>query len=184
MFGALRRLASLAPPALATAPRLPAQQQWRGIMKFRRRLGRGYSHRWAMMRNMVTSLIEHERIKTGLAKAKELVRLSDRMVTLAKQGDESAYRKACRIIKTKEMVTKLFTVFRARYEARQGGYTRVLKTYPRIGDGAEMAFVEMIDRPMKRQPWPLPEQPSSVYPGRGGRKWRGGRRDMGDEIGR
>lgn len=58
----------------------------------------------------------------------------------------------------------------------------MLKTYPRIGDGAEMAYVEMVDRPLKRMPSPLPEQHPSVVPGRGGRKWRTARRDMGDEI--
>ena len=74
------------------------------------------------------------------------------------------------------------TVFAERYKDRKGGYCRVLKTYPRIGDAAPMAFVEMVDRPMTRLPWPLPEQPQSVYPGRAGRKWRAGRRDMRDEI--
>ena len=58
----------------------------------------------------------------------------------------------------------------------------MLKTYPRIGDGSPMAFVELVDRDIKRMPWPLPEQPSSVYPGRGGRKWRAHRRDLRDEV--
>ena len=72
-------------------------------------------------------------------------------------------------------------VFAERYRDRHGGYTRVLKTYPRIGDGAPMAFVEMVDRPMVRMPPPLPEQHPSVYPGRGGRKYRAGKRDLRNE---
>lgn len=98
-----------APPLAGIPQQLAPQQQSRSIMKFKSKLGRGYSHRWAMMRNMVTSLIEHERIKTGVAKAKELRRLADRMVTLAKRGDNIAYRRAGQIVKTKEMITKLFT---------------------------------------------------------------------------
>ena len=82
--------------------------QTRGI-RFRKRMGRGYSHRMAMMKNMVTSLIEHERIKTGLTKAKELRRLADRMVTFAKRGDLHAHRRAARFIMTRASLTKLFT---------------------------------------------------------------------------
>ena len=66
--------------------------------------------------------------------------------------------------------------------ARSGGYSRMLKTYPRIGDSSPMAFVEMVGREPKRMPWPLVEQPTSVYPGRGGRKWRAHRRDLRDEV--
>jgi hypothetical protein len=68
-----------------------------------------------------------------------------------------------------------------RFKERQGGYTRVLKTYPRMGDHAEMAFVELVDRPMLRMPYVLPEQPQSVMPGRGGRSWRVGKRQLNDE---
>lgn len=151
-------------------------------MHFRSKMGRGYSHRLAMMKNMVTSLIEHERIKTNLTKAKEVSRLADRMVTLAKRGDLHAYRRAARFVKTRQCVTKLFTLLAHRYKERQGGYTRVLRTYPRLGDHAEMAYVEFIDRPLLRMPTPLPEQTQSVMPGRGGRAWRQGKRSMLDEI--
>ena len=70
----------------------------------------------------------------------------------------------------------------ARYKDRAGGYTRVLRTYPRAGDRAEMAFVEMVDRPLLKMPVPLPEQPQSVVPGRGGRSWRASKRVMNDEL--
>ena len=151
-------------------------------LKFKSRMGRGKAHRWAMMKNMATSLIEHERIKTGVAKAKELRRFADRLITYAKKGDLAAYRRAARLTMTKDALTKLFTILADRYAGRPGGYTRVLRTYPRFGDQAEMAFVELVDRPIKHAPWPLPEQHTSVVPGRGGRKWRGRPRDLQDEI--
>ncbi|KOO32077.1 ribosomal protein l17 [Chrysochromulina tobinii] len=147
-------------------------------------MGRGWSHRVAMMKNMVTSLIEHERIKTNLTKAKEVSRLCDRMVTWAKRGDQQGYRKVARYVRTRQCITKLFTILSMRFKERQGGYTRVLKTYPRMGDHAEMAFVELVDRPMLRMPYALPEQPQSVMPGRGGRSWRVGKRQLNDERSR
>jgi len=160
-------------------------------MRFRHRVrargaGRSESHRLQMFRNMVTSLIQHERIKTTLPKARELVRLSDRLVTFAKKGGLANYIQAGRYVMTEPNLKKLFTILAARFRGRAGGYTRVLKTYPRLGDSAEMAFVEFVDRPasMMRMPWPLPEQPTSTMPGRGGRAYRLGigKRDLRDEI--
>jgi len=150
-------------------------------LHFHSKMGRGYTHRLAMMKNMVTSLIEQERIKTNLTKAKEVSRLADRMVTVAKRGDLHAHRKVSRYVRTRHCMTKLFTILVTRYQERQGGYTRILKTYPRLGDHAEMAFVELVDRPILRPPPPLPEQPQSVMPGRGGRAWRVGKRQMQNE---
>ncbi|GAB9473613.1 hypothetical protein Gpo141_00010762 [Globisporangium polare] len=112
-----------------------------------RKLNRTSEHRWAMLRTMVNQLITHERIRTTLPKAKELRRVADQVVTLAKQGDVPARKRAEAILRTPEAVDKLFDVFGPRYEARQGGYTRILKADFRQGDGAEMAVIEYIDRP-------------------------------------
>uniref|UniRef100_K3X3S5 Large ribosomal subunit protein bL17c n=1 Tax=Globisporangium ultimum (strain ATCC 200006 / CBS 805.95 / DAOM BR144) TaxID=431595 RepID=K3X3S5_GLOUD len=112
-----------------------------------RKLNRTSAHRWAMLRTMTDQLVTHERIRTTLPKAKELRRVADQVVTLAKQGDEVAKKRAQAILRTPEAVDKLFDVFGKRYEARQGGYTRILKADFRQGDGAEMAVIEYIDRP-------------------------------------
>jgi len=137
-----------------------------------------------MLRNMVTSLIAHERIKTGHVKAKQVARLAEKLVTAAKRGDLHAHRWASNWVMTKDQLVKLFTILGSRYKQRSGGYTRVLKTYPRMGDGAAMAFVEFVDRPASqlRVPRPLPEEPTSVMPGRGGRSFRAGKFLLNDEI--
>lgn len=117
-------------------------------IKFRK-LGRTSSHKWAMLRNMVTSLIKHERIVTTTAKAKELKYLADHVITLAKSDNQlSGIRHADKIIREKPVLTKLFQVLGPRYEKREGGYTRILKlSKNRQGDGAEMAVMEYVDRP-------------------------------------
>lgn len=114
-----------------------------------RRLSRTTSHKWAMLRNMVTSLIKHERIVTTVPKAKELKALADHMVTLAKKEPQlKSIQEANKIIREKPVLTKLFQVFGPRYEQRQGGYTRILKlSKRRQGDNAEMAVMEYVDRP-------------------------------------
>jgi len=114
-----------------------------------RKLGRKTSHKWAMLRNMVTSLIKHERIVTTVAKAKELRHLADHVISLAKSDIQlSGIRQADKIIREKPVLTKLFQVLGPRYEKREGGYTRVLKlSKRRKGDGAEMAVMEYVDRP-------------------------------------
>uniref|UniRef100_A0A7S3BLN3 50S ribosomal protein L17 n=1 Tax=Haptolina ericina TaxID=156174 RepID=A0A7S3BLN3_9EUKA len=151
-------------------------------LRTKSRLGRDYRHRLDMLRNMVTSLLDHERIKTTEKKAKECARLADRMVTQGKKGTLNNRRQAAKYVRSRSMLAKLFTIFADRYAERSGGYTRVLKTYPRIGDGAPMAYVEMVDRPINKQPFPVPEEHSSVVPGRGGRKWRVGNYDLRNEI--
>ncbi len=110
------------------------------------KLGRTSAHRKALLRNMVTSLLDHELIETTDAKAKELRRVADRMITLAKRGDLHARRQALSVIKDKRVTAKLFEELADRYRGRPGGYTRVLKTRVRTGDAAAMSIVELVDR--------------------------------------
>ena len=109
-----------------------------------RKLGRTSSHRLSMFRNMVTSLLEHERIYTTEAKAKELRRWADWMITLGKRGDLHARRQALQIIRDKSVVHKLFTDLAQRYQARSGGYTRTVKVGFRVGDGAPLSLIELM----------------------------------------
>jgi large subunit ribosomal protein L17 len=111
-----------------------------------RKLGRTTSHRIAMLRNMVTSLLEHEQIETTDARAKEVRRVAERMITLGKRGDLHARRLAMRVVRSREVATKLFDELAPRYQTRPGGYTRVLKTRRRVGDAAPMSLVELVDR--------------------------------------
>lgn len=108
------------------------------------RLGRNTAHRIAMMRNMVTSLIEYERIETTLAKAKQLKALADQMVTLGKQGTLHARRRALTTVRKKSAVSKLFDELATRFKDRAGGYTRMIKLGFRHGDAAPMAIVEYL----------------------------------------
>ena len=110
-----------------------------------KRLGRTTSHREAMLRNMVTSLLEHERIVTTEPKAKEVRRLADRMITLAKRGDLHARRQALSVIRSKKVVAKLFDELKDDYLDRNGGYTRIIKTGNRVGDAAAMAIIELVN---------------------------------------
>jgi len=135
-----------------------------------RKLGRTASHRRAMYRNLVISLIQHERIRTTTPKAKEARRLAERLITFAKRGDLSARRHVASILNDKAAVQKLFDDIGPRYKERAGGYTRVLKfAKPRRGDAAEMALLEFVsdgDRPdrkrsaRKAQPNVAPKMPA------------------------
>ena len=109
------------------------------------RLSRTTSHRKAMLRNMVTSLLEHERIVTTTPKAKELRKLADQMITLAKRGDLHARRQALAVIQSKEVVAKLFDELKDEYMDRNGGYTRIIQTGRRNGDAAPMAIIELVN---------------------------------------
>ncbi len=109
-----------------------------------KKLGRTSSHRVAMLRNMVTSLFEHERIVTTVEKAKELRPVAEKMITLAKRGDLHARRQALSFIRSKAVVDKLFTEIREKFENRRGGYTRILRTGTRQGDAASMAIIELV----------------------------------------
>ena len=112
-----------------------------------RKLGRSSSHREAMLRNLVTSLIDKGRITTTLEKAKELRRVADRMVTLGKRGDLASRRRAAATIRSDEAVKKLFAEVALWSESRPGGYTRILQLGPRPGDNATKALIEFVDRP-------------------------------------
>lgn len=111
-----------------------------------RQLSRTSSHREALLRNMATSLFLHGRIQTTVAKAKELRPYAEKLVTLAKRGDLHARRLAARKIQDRDVLVKLFDAIGPRFAERAGGYTRVLKTGHRQGDGAEMALIELVDR--------------------------------------
>jgi large subunit ribosomal protein L17 len=113
-----------------------------------RQLNRNSSHRTAMFRNMAVSLIEHEVIKTTLPKAKELRRVAEPLITLAKEDSVANRRLAFSRTRSKEAVGKLFTEIGPRYAERPGGYTRILKCGFRAGDAAPMALIELVDRPM------------------------------------
>jgi large subunit ribosomal protein L17 len=115
-----------------------------------RRLGRRFSrdpgHRQAMFSNMAASLVRHEQIVTTLAKAKDLKRVMDKYITLAKRGDLNSRRLAASRMRDEAMVKKLFDVLGPRYKDRAGGYTRVLKAGYRYGDSAPVAVIELVDR--------------------------------------
>jgi large subunit ribosomal protein L17 len=111
-----------------------------------RKLNRTSTHRKAMFANMAAALIKHEQIKTTLPKAKDLRRVTDRLITLGKRGDLHARRQAMSVLRDWTMTSKLFDVLAERYKERQGGYTRVLKAGFRYGDMAPMAYIELVDR--------------------------------------
>ena len=114
-----------------------------------RKLNRNSSHRKAMFRNMTISLVEHEKIKTTLPKAKELRGFAEPLITLAKKDNLSNRRLAFDRIRSKAAVGKLFGELGPRYNSRPGGYIRILKCGFRSGDNAPMAIVELLDRPQK-----------------------------------
>lgn len=127
-----------------------------------RQLGRNSSHRKAMFKNMSASLIQHELIKTTHAKAKELRRVIEPLITLSKEDSVSKRRVAFARIRDIKAVTKLFTVLGPRYTKRPGGYVRVLKCGFRPGDSAPMAIVELVDRPSDDEDEVIIEEKKSV----------------------
>jgi len=115
-----------------------------------RKLGRTSAHRQALMRNLVTSLLDQEQIQTTDAKAKELRQVADRMISLAKDGTLHARRQALAFVQSKSVVHKLFTELKERYAARPGGYTRVYKVGYRRGDGAPISVVTLVSEETKK----------------------------------
>ena len=122
------------------------RHRWTG-----RKLGRRSKHRRAMTRNLVTSVIDEERIRTTLAKAKEVRRHVERVITLGKRGTLHARRQAAAVLRTPTSVQKLMDTIGPRYANRHGGYTRIVQMSPRSGDAAPMAILELVDRDTSRE---------------------------------
>ena len=116
------------------------------------KLGRTSAHRSALFRNMVTSLLEHERIETTDAKAKEVRRIAERMITLGKRGDLHARRHALRVVRSRDVAAKLFGDLAERFRERPGGYTRIVKHRVRVGDAAPLSIVELLVGPVPEKP--------------------------------
>jgi large subunit ribosomal protein L17 len=110
-----------------------------------RKLGRDAAHRKALYGNLAGALIEHGRIKTTLAKAKEVRPIAEQMITLGRRGDVSARRHALKLLRSQDVVHKLFSEVGPRFADRAGGYSRIVKLGPRLGDAAEMAYLELVD---------------------------------------
>jgi large subunit ribosomal protein L17 len=117
-----------------------------------RKLGRDAAHRKALYANLAAALIEHGRIKTTEAKAKEVRPIAEQMITLGKRGDLAAHRQAVAFLRSKPVVRKLFADVAPRFADRPGGYTRVVKLGPRQGDAAPMAYLELVDYVPERSP--------------------------------
>lgn len=116
-----------------------------------KQLGRTTAHRKALLRNLVTSFIEKERITTTIAKAKEARPLAEKMITLAKRNTLHTRRQALAFVTKESAVRKLFDTLGPRFSERPGGYTRIVKTGPRAGDGAEMAVLEFVGTEFKQK---------------------------------
>jgi large subunit ribosomal protein L17 len=122
------------------------------------KLGRTPAHRRALFRNLVAALVEHEVVRTTDAKAKELRRWGDRMITLGKQGTLHARRRAASLLGRRSLVKKLFDEIAPRFGERHGGYTRVVKLGPRHGDAAPLSIVELVERAGAKAPEPKKPQ--------------------------
>jgi len=126
------------------------------------KLGRNSAHRRAMYRNLVTSLLDHERVETTDAKAKEVRRLADRMITLGKRGTLHARRRALRVLRDRAVAAKVFDELAERYRERPGGYTRVIKSRIRVGDAAPLSLVELVDGAPSGPSAPQKTKPAAV----------------------
>jgi large subunit ribosomal protein L17 len=117
-----------------------------------RKLGRDAAHRKALYGNLAAALIEHGRIRTTEAKAKEVRPLAEQMITLGKRGDVAAHRQAVAFLRSKSVAHRLFADVAPRFADRSGGYTRIVKIGPRQGDAAEMVYLELVDHVPARAP--------------------------------
>lgn len=116
-----------------------------------RQLSRNSSHRWAMLKNMAASLLQHETIRTTLPKAKELRRVVEPLITLSKTDSLANRRRAFSKVRDEAIVTKLFEDLGPRFKARAGGYTRILRMDPRPGDAAPMALMQLVDKAVQQE---------------------------------
>ena len=123
-----------------------------------RKLGRDSAHRKALYANLTASLIEHGRIKTTVAKAKEVRPVAEEMITLGRRGDVPARRQALKFLRSQDVVHKLFSEVGPRFADRPGGYSRIIRIGPRLGDAAEMVYLELVDF----LPAPPRERPARV----------------------
>jgi large subunit ribosomal protein L17 len=123
------------------------------------KLGRTAAHRRALFRNLVTALLEHEVVRTTDAKAKELRRWGDRMITLGKRGTLHARRRAATVVQRRSVLRKLFDEIAPRFNGRAGGYTRVVKLGPRHGDAAPLSLVELVERAGAKTEKAAPKKP-------------------------
>lgn len=139
-----------------------------------RKLNRSPAHRRALLRNLVTALLEHERIRTTDPKAKELRRIADRVITLGKRGSLHARRRAAAYVQKRSVVKKLFDEVAPRFANRPGGYTRVIKIGPRLGDAADESIVELTEHASVEEATDAPK---------GGAKKRAGARGSGPAAG-
>jgi len=126
-----------------------------------KKLGRNSSHRRAMMRNMVTSFFDHEKITTTDARAKELRKLAEKLITLGKRGTLHARRQVMEVIQDKKVVAKLFERLAPRYQDRPGGYTRIIKLGLRDGDKASMVIIELVEEELSTKPKKAKKKPAA-----------------------
>jgi len=152
--------------------------------KARRKLGRSSSHRQALLRNLVTSLLLHERIITTEAKAKELRRTAEKMISLAKREDLHARRQASRVIMDESVLKKLFDSLGARFSQRSGGYTRITKLSYRAGDGAPLAAIELLDQEGQKAEVSVKEKVKRALRRPRGAKKGGGREKPEAKVGK
>jgi large subunit ribosomal protein L17 len=132
-----------------------------------RKLGRDASHRKALYANLASALIEHGRIRTTAAKAKEVKPVAEQMITLGRRGDVHARRQALKLLRSQDVVHKLFSEVGPRFADRPGGYSRIVRIGPRQGDAAEMVYLELVDhiaeaRPPRRRRQPEAEESETV----------------------
>jgi len=133
-----------------------------------RKLGRDASHRKALYANLTGALIEHGRIKTTVAKAKEVRPVAEQMITLGRRGGVPARRQALKFLRSQDVVHKLFSDVGPRFKDREGGYSRIVRIGPRLGDAAEMAYLELVDftpeapapRPRRRREEEADQEPA------------------------